>query len=60
MKHGLDRSCELVGDLDLGHEYGSGKVKRRTFGTSSFLDPHFVVIGMPSTPSTCRRISVVF
>ncbi|GJU31821.1 hypothetical protein Tco_1175410 [Tanacetum coccineum] len=53
MKHVLDTSCELVGDLDLWHECSGEKVKGRTFGTSSLLDPYFLVTGMPSTPSIC-------
>ncbi|PWA80874.1 transposase, Ptta/En/Spm [Artemisia annua] len=54
IKHGSDKSLHPTGDIDLWLDCSGGKVKRRTFGTSSLLDPHFLMTGMPSTPSNCR------
>ncbi|PWA39755.1 hypothetical protein CTI12_AA569070 [Artemisia annua] len=54
IKHGSDTSLHPTGDIDLWHDCSGGKVKGRTFGTSSLLDPHFLITGMPSTPSSCR------
>ncbi|GJS82153.1 hypothetical protein Tco_0748694 [Tanacetum coccineum] len=54
IKHRSDKSLHPVGDIDLWLDCSGGKVKGRTFGTSSLLDPQFLVTGMPSTPSTCR------
>nr|GEZ21267.1 hypothetical protein [Tanacetum cinerariifolium] len=39
--------------LDLWLDSSGGKVKGRTFSASSLLDSHYLVTGMPSTPSTC-------
>ncbi|GJT02624.1 probable arabinosyltransferase ARAD1 [Tanacetum coccineum] len=37
IKHGSDKSINLVGDIDLWLDCSGGKVKGRTFGTSSLL-----------------------
>ncbi|PWA45185.1 hypothetical protein CTI12_AA519530 [Artemisia annua] len=54
IKHGSDKSLHPTGDINLWLDCSGGKVKGRTFGTSSLSDPHFLMTGIPSTPSNCR------
>ncbi|GJZ29963.1 hypothetical protein Tco_0575010 [Tanacetum coccineum] len=53
--YGSDKTKHPTGDMDLWNECTRGRIKGRTFGTSSLsLDPHYVVTGIPSTRSSCN------
>ncbi|GKD57621.1 hypothetical protein Tco_1291008 [Tanacetum coccineum] len=55
VKYGSDKTKHPTGDMDLWNECTRGRIKGRTFGTSSLsLDPHYVVTGIPSTRSSCN------
>ncbi|GKB49239.1 hypothetical protein Tco_0899992 [Tanacetum coccineum] len=54
-KHGPDKTKHPTSDMDLWNECTGGRIKGRTFCTSSLSsDPHYVVTGMPSTRSPCN------